>query len=74
MSDDVRVKQRDDGFAVTYNGREYVFSLSELRCNECRSGKVKATYVNEHEDSSVMALALGTECKSCGSTALHLAY
>ncbi|WP_318569423.1 hypothetical protein [Salinigranum marinum] len=70
----IETKQRDDGFVVVHDDREYVFSLSELRCNECRSGKVKATYTNEHEESGVTALALGTECKVCGATALHISY
>jgi hypothetical protein len=68
------IKQRDDGLEVVYNGHEYVFSLSELRCNECRSGRVKATYVDEQNASGVRALALGTECKACGATALHVSY
>jgi hypothetical protein len=70
----VEVEQRDDGFEVVYEGREYLFSLSELRCNECRSGNVKATYVDKQEASGVRTLSLGTECKVCGATALHISY
>lgn len=70
----VEVEQRDDGFEVVYEGREYLFSLSELRCRDCESGRVKATYVEEHEAEGITALALGTECKSCGSTQLNIAY
>jgi ribosomal protein L37E len=68
------VTQREDGVEVVYNGQEYVFSLEELRCKACGSGQVKATYLEEQEASGVTALALGTECKSCGETALHVSY
>jgi hypothetical protein len=70
----VEVQQRDDGFEVVYNGREYLFSLSELRCKDCGSGRVKANYVDEQEAEGITALALGTECKSCGATQLNIAY
>ena len=68
------IKQRDDGITVVHDGHEFTFSHAELRCPGCGSGQIKLTYVEEHEEGSVRALALGTECKSCGDDALHVSY
>ena len=65
---------RDDGVAVTYEGREYLYSLSKLRCETCGSGQVKLTYVEDHEVEGIQTLALGSECKDCGDTSLHVSY